>query len=387
MGGGAAPPPAAPRPDPLPPSHPLPTPMVFKRAGTIGAIVLLVLVLESALAKDGHASLGEQEERESWDELYRTHERQTSSTSSSESLETALSPAQFPGLDLLSLSLSPAQWRPLIRPFQAAWVPLASESSLMEFEDEPEVTCRLGTLFCREEAKAGVVHGAGRAYSFRFGTRLEWTCQAPEFDFNSHPRQQVSIEANPGVHFIKKPTNAALSLLLDRMARTSLAGYSTFWVRLPLLRSASPPSKHLCDTTGATAGRAAGSNNRPALGLNLGHDTDPTQCACNPGRVALRRVEMHVRRGEVKAKKVKFPTYRVDNWGSKYINKVRRYWYLCTAGKLPTNEYNGKEGDDGVQEHECEGVPISGKEYSIFGHEHHWEALKAGKVTGGFLRM
>jgi hypothetical protein len=46
-------------------------------------------------------------------------------------------------------------------------------------------------------------------------TRLEWTCQAPEFDFNSHPRRQVAIEANPGVHFIKKPTNAALSLLLD----------------------------------------------------------------------------------------------------------------------------------------------------------------------------
>jgi hypothetical protein len=113
--------------------------VVFKRAGTISAIVLLVLVLESALAKDGHASLGEREERESRDELHREHERQTSSTSSSESLETALSPAQFPGLDSSSLSSSPAQRRPLVRPFQAAWVPLASESSLMEFEDEPEV--------------------------------------------------------------------------------------------------------------------------------------------------------------------------------------------------------------------------------------------------------
>jgi hypothetical protein len=54
--------------------------------------------------------------------------------------------------------------------------------------------------------------------SFRVGfhfekfdrTRLELTCQAPEFDFNSHPRRQVAIEADPGVHFIKKPTNAAL---------------------------------------------------------------------------------------------------------------------------------------------------------------------------------
>ncbi|KAJ7754736.1 hypothetical protein B0H14DRAFT_3166467 [Mycena olivaceomarginata] len=60
--------------------------------------------------------VGEREERESRDELHREHERQTSSTSSSESLETALSPAQFPGLDSSSLSSSPAQRRPLVRP-------------------------------------------------------------------------------------------------------------------------------------------------------------------------------------------------------------------------------------------------------------------------------
>ncbi|KAJ7800870.1 hypothetical protein B0H14DRAFT_3784634 [Mycena olivaceomarginata] len=62
------------------------------------------------------------------------------------------------------------------------------------------------------------------------------------------------------------------------MARTSLAGSSTFWLRLPLLCSASPPSKHSRDTTGAAAGQTAGSDDRPALGLNLGHDTDPTRC-------------------------------------------------------------------------------------------------------------
>ncbi|KAJ7358110.1 hypothetical protein DFH08DRAFT_439230 [Mycena albidolilacea] len=84
-----------------------------------------------------------------------------------------------------------------------------------------KVICRLGTLFCHQEAKVGVGTGgrAGLFISFRFDrTRLEWTCKAPEFDFNSHPRQQVASEANPGVHFIKKPTNAALSLLLDRCA-------------------------------------------------------------------------------------------------------------------------------------------------------------------------
>jgi hypothetical protein len=47
-------------------------------------------------------------------------------------------------------------------------------------------------------------------------TRLELTRQAPEFDFNSHLLWQVAIEADPGVHFIKKPTNAALDLLLDQ---------------------------------------------------------------------------------------------------------------------------------------------------------------------------
>jgi hypothetical protein len=47
-------------------------------------------------------------------------------------------------------------------------------------------------------------------------TRLKLTRQAPEFDFNSHLRQQVAIEADPGVHSIKKPTNAAPSLLLDQ---------------------------------------------------------------------------------------------------------------------------------------------------------------------------
>jgi hypothetical protein len=113
--------------------------VVFRRAGAIGAIVLLVLVWESALAKDGRAPLGEREERDSRDELDRERERQTSSTSSSESLERALSLAQFPGLESSSLSSSPAQRRPLVRPFQAARVPLASESSLIGFEDEPEV--------------------------------------------------------------------------------------------------------------------------------------------------------------------------------------------------------------------------------------------------------
>jgi hypothetical protein len=73
--------------------------------------------------------------------------------------------------------------------------------------------------------------------------------------------------------------------------------------------------------------------------------------------------------------------------GQQVHKQSERYWYLCTAGKLLTNKYNGKEEDAGVQEHECEGVPISGKEYSIFGHEHHWEALEEGEVTGGFLRL
>jgi hypothetical protein len=47
-------------------------------------------------------------------------------------------------------------------------------------------------------------------------TRLELTRQAPEFDLNNHLLRQVAIEADPGVYFIKKPTNAALNLLLDQ---------------------------------------------------------------------------------------------------------------------------------------------------------------------------
>ncbi|KAJ7358411.1 hypothetical protein DFH08DRAFT_802242 [Mycena albidolilacea] len=47
-------------------------------------------------------------------------------------------------------------------------------------------------------------------------TQLELTRQAPEFDLNNHLLRQVAIEADPGIYFIKKPTNAALNLLLDQ---------------------------------------------------------------------------------------------------------------------------------------------------------------------------